>query len=230
MSIPAVAAKAFALITTTLLLTACQSATTPTKTGFLTDYQGFKDHPDVEEAQIWLPAGSSMSSVSRYQKFMLTPIEVWYDPQADYKGVSPNEMKAITDYFEQAIRREVGSKYPIVTEPGPDVAVVRMAITGVQRAAPERSALGYIPIALLVSAGKSAADAAAGEEVTVITASLEAEMYDSVRGNRVFALIDEQVGEKTTHAKGARSFQQIQTVLDGWAKRFRHNLDKYNAL
>jgi len=217
-----------AITFSSLLISACGSTPEKTKSGFLPDYSNFQPHPEVKEAQIWLPSDGQLSDIGRYDRFMLAPIEVWYDQEESYQGISPDELKAITDYFRQALDREVGTKYPFVETAGENVAMVRLAITGLKRAAPERSALGYIPIALLVSAGRNAADSMAGNEVTVVSASLEAEIYDTRSGEKVFALIDNQTGEKTKHAKGEKSFKQISQVLDGWAKRFRTNLDKYH--
>ncbi len=74
-----------------------------------------------------------------------------------YKGIDPDALKAMTDYFTLAIHKQLGSQYEFVTEPGPDVLHLHIAITNVKRTKPKRKWYGYVPVALVVEGGKKAA-------------------------------------------------------------------------
>lgn len=214
----------FTLMVASLLLAGC--ASTQTQSGFMSSYEGFKEREWSDGAKVHIKPGTQLKDMGKYTKFMFTPLEIWMDKNSSYQGIDPNEMKYVTDQFMAKFKATFGADYPIVTEPGPDVLLIRAAITGVERAAPERSALGYIPIALLVSAGKKAVDSAQGEEVIVYRAALEAELFDSVSGERLYAMIDQRTTEEQTVPEGQKNIQMIDEVLDYWMQRFKRNWDK----
>ena len=52
---------------------------------------------------------------------MIDRIKIWLKDDVDYKGIDPAELKELTDYFHESIKKAVGGKYPVVREAGPDV-------------------------------------------------------------------------------------------------------------
>jgi len=85
------------------------SDTGPTHTGFLSDYA--KLEPDTADpgARIYLKAGVDWK---KYDKVMLDRIQVWLKDDADYKGIDPTQLKALTDYFQQARPNRHRSRIP----------------------------------------------------------------------------------------------------------------------
>ena len=81
---------------------------------------------------------------SKYKKLLIDRIKVWYKEDSDYKGIDPDELKALTDYFQQAIVKAVGNDYEVVMEPGPDVLRVRIAVTDVVPNKPEASVVSLV--------------------------------------------------------------------------------------
>ena len=75
---------------------------------------------------------------------MLDPVVIWYAPHAEYRGISPSELKEVSDYFERSILSALEVRYPVVTEPGPFVLRVRAAITGVTPTRPDPRVSGRI--------------------------------------------------------------------------------------
>lgn len=211
----------------TTLLSGCGSDPVNTSnSGFLGNYDGFKERPWSDGARVYLRPGKDLHDLKKYNKLMLTPVEVWHAKGSEYKGVNPQELKYITDSFTKKLKAAFEPDYPFVTQPGPDVLVIRMALTGLEKKSPERSALGYIPIALLISASQKAVDSAQGEEEIVYRAALEAEGYDSVSGDRVVAVIDQRISDETDVKKGGSNVRVLDETLDYWVKRFRRNWDK----
>ncbi|MEH6822432.1 MAG: DUF3313 domain-containing protein [Motiliproteus sp.] len=208
-----------------LLLSGCESQ--PVKgSGFLVSYEGFEQRPWSDGANVYLKPGTTLTDLNKYNKIMLTPIEIWQSDSSEYKGVDPQELAYIANSFTSKIKAAFEPDYPIVKEPGPDVLVFRMAITGLERKSPERSALGYIPIALLISAGGKAINSVQGEEAIIYHASLEAEGYDAVSGARMLALVDDRKSDDTEVKKGGSNIKILDETLDYWVGRFRRNWDK----
>lgn len=207
------------------LLSGCGSD--PVKnSGFLGNYDGFKERPWSDGARVYLAPGTQLGDLKKYNKLMLTPVEIWHAQGSEYKGVNPRELKYITDTFTQKLKDAFQPDYPFVDKPGSDVLVIRMALTGLEKKSPERSALGYIPIALLISASQKAVDSVQGEEEIVYRAALEAEGYDSVSGKRVVAVIDQRISDEAEVKKGGSNVQVLDETMDYWVKRFRRNWDK----
>ena len=95
---------------------------------------------------------------TKYSKLLIDRIKVWYKDDSDYKGIDPDDLKALTDYFHQAIVKAVGDDYEIVTEPGPDVLRVRIAVTDLVPNKPAASVVTLaVPFAWVADAGTGGA-------------------------------------------------------------------------
>jgi hypothetical protein len=120
-------------------------------------------------------------------------------------------------YYQEALRSAFAKQLPQTDVPGPDVIIVRAAITGVCQAHPVVNALAMAAVFVPVTAG---------------AASSEAEVIDSVSGERLAALqgvtnggrafLGGPLGYLSTygHARRALSRQanQLSAVLFGQEK------------
>ena len=159
---------------------------------------------------------------------MIDPIQVWVHDKAKYKGVDPDQLKAMTDYFRNAIVKAMAPDYPVVGNPGDDVLRVSMAITGVVPQKPKRSVLGYVPIAFVLSTAKEAVDSAGGQESMELEASMEAAFVDSATGERMFAVVDSHRGDDMMVNKGQADlgWEGTKGALDFWATELRKRFDE----
>ena len=166
-------------------------------------------------------------------------IIVWLKDDAEYKGIDPDAMKAMTDYFHEAIVRELGSDYPIVTEPGPDVLRVRIAVTDL---VPTKTAMSVIVLAVpFASAADLASGAAtkggAGSPPYLGRAGIEVEGIDSETLQPVFSYVEERRGKKYDaedpaggYLKGFSEWGHVKKAFDFWAKKFRTRMDEINGV
>ena len=214
------------------------SDTEPMNTGFLSDYA--KLEPDTEDpgARIYLKTGVDWK---RYNKVMLDRIQIWLKDDADYKGIDPAQLKELTDYFQQAIVKALEPTYPVVTQPGPDVLRVRVAITDLIPTKPE------ISVATLVVPFGSAADialgAAAGGTPYLGQTAIEAEFLDSRTNQVLAAYVDREIGKKydidlsqgvvsgveqgvSSYTKAYSTWAYAEAAFDDWAGRLRKRLDE----
>ncbi len=220
-----------------LLLTGCAStkeASGLKYSGFLSDYSQLK--PEFEGSGA-LKYVNPQTDMKKYDKFILERIIVWLKDDAEYKGIDPDEMKAMTDYFHEAMVRELGGDYAIVTEPGPDVLRLRVAITDL---VPTKTAMTVIvlvtPYATIADLASGAATkGGAGSAPYIGHAAIEAEGIDSATLQPVFAYVEQRFGKKydaekpTQYLKAYTEWGYVKDAFDYWAKKFRGRLDEIHG-
>jgi len=175
--------------------------------------------PDKQGAYRYIKADLDLK---KYNKIIIEPVEVWLHPQSEYKGIEPNTVKAMADSFAQILVNELEPEYGVVGQVGDDTLVVRLAIMGLKTKKKKRGLLGYIPVALVVSA----LNTNALERVSLIDAGIEAEVLDSSTGERLAVLVDTGIRTPTSENAGKKlTWQDIEGSLRFYAKRFKAQLD-----
>ena len=95
---------------------------------------------------------------NKYNKFMVDSVIFYLASDADYKGIDPQDMKDLADSFNKELVSAFHGKYPIVAEPGPDVARIRLAITNIKPSKPGVSSVtSIVPVGLGISLLKKGA-------------------------------------------------------------------------
>ncbi len=166
--------------------------------GFAADkkYSGFLGDDDYKNLQpgakggakeVWLKPGVMFG---KYHKYMVDSVVFFFAEDSAYKGIDPNELKDLSDSFNKAIVAAFKDKYPIVAEPGPDVARIRIAITGIKASKPVAGGISSIlPLALTVSLVKKGTTGSwTGSGAT----SAELEALDSLSNEVIAAAVDDK--------------------------------------
>ncbi len=193
--------------------------------GFFSGCEGFTKDPDRSGAFVYNAPGFNPRN---YSRFIFEPIEIWIDPDSEYKGVEPDQLKKVTDRLLEEITKALEDGYPIVDELGPGVAVVRIALTNVYLKKKKWKKHQYMPMAAMAKGIQKAA----GKNIALTTAHLEFELLDSQTGKRLKAGIDMQAGEKLREKikKGKKrpetTWKDIEETFEFYAKRLRKDLDK----
>ncbi len=128
-------------------------------------YSGFFGNPSVYDllkpgpeggAKLrWIKAGVDPK---KYDTFMVDSVIFYLADHSDYKGIDPQEMKELADAFNRDIVTAFKDKYPIVADPGPNVARLRIAITNIKQSRPGVSAVtSVIPVGIGISLVKKGA-------------------------------------------------------------------------
>jgi len=70
-------------------------------------------------------------------KFVVSPVKVLFN---EFNGftLTPEERQRSSDFVRQTIIRAISERYPVVSDAGPEVAEIRIAITGAYRTAGKR--------------------------------------------------------------------------------------------
>ena len=190
--------------------------------GFLGDYKGFVAGPPDGAKLRYLKSGVDFS---KYKKVMLDSVVFFLAEDAKYKGIEPNELKELSDAFNQEMIKALGKTYPIVGEPGPDVLRIRVAITKLEPGNPGKSAVTTItPVGLAMSLARKTVT---GKWSGAGAAGMEMEGLDSMTNTRVVAAIDDRPGGK---GSSFTKWGSAKEAFEFWAKRLRGFLDQAHGV
>ena len=142
----------------------------------------------------------------------------FFAPDSVYKGMDPQELKDLADVFNRQFVDSLKKKYPIVKDPGSDVARIRFAITDLRQNRPVLSdlgskgvGLGDLKMALMNSWSNTGATSA------------EMMILDSMSNSPIAAAKDDQkVGLKEKFTK----WGSAEDAFKYWADRLRLFLDQ----
>ena len=170
-------------------------------TGFLTDYSRLE------------PADGGLRYINiqrlgSYSKFIIEPVRVLlYKERQD----SPDRatQTALANYMHNAIVNALGDRYMIVSQPGPGVARVSIAITDIEMSTPVFNVLPQTRLS--------------GEALGGV--SMEAEVLDSQTFEQIGALVESKKGSPVS-LSGLKTWGDAKSVMDDWARRFRKRLDE----
>ena len=186
----------------------------------------------------------SATDFTRYKRVAIERIRVRLDPNSS--SVDPTELKALTDYFHQALTNALEPKYPVVNEVGADVLRVRITLVDLKATKPAVSlAVLVVPYATVPDMAVSAASGGPqGSAPYLGRTGIAVEFIDGGSSEIVGQFADTNFGRKFVLEKGdaaktvsksvdgyAKSFSTwayAQQAFDGWAQLFRQRLDAAN--
>jgi hypothetical protein len=217
-----------------LILPGC-ATTSADQSGFLGRSLQFQPAPDGSGALVYRKPGFKPGDGAKYTRFVIDPVLVWYSPQSDYKGIYPDELKAITDYFRATVVARLKDRYQVVGQPGPNVVHIRAAIVDLHRENPIHL-YQFTPVGLALTGVKEAAglDDITRERVLagnsyIIAATFEVGFYDSVTGELLGAYRDGTRASPIRREAGGATWGQVKGALDAWAEKLRARVDAAQA-
>ena len=205
-----------------MLCAVAAQAAAPQMSGFLLNYPLMK--PVQGEAGAWA-WDSPEANLAAYDRVMFDPVEIWLAADSEYKGIAPDQMKVLSDSLISMITEELEPDFPVVTQPGPGVLRIRLALTNV-KLKKKRRVVSYLPIGLAVSGVRRLSGRM--NNVQLQATSLEAEMLDSVSGRRIAVRIDNAPGGRPMDAGSTESmsWDALEDTLQFYARRLRTRLEK----
>jgi hypothetical protein len=193
--------------------------------GFLGEpavYDQLKPGPEGGLKLLWVKPGLD---IKKYNRFMVDSVVFFLADKADYKGIDPQEMKELADEFNKQIVAAMKDKYPIVAEPGPDVARLRVAITNIKQSRPALSAVtSVVPVGLgisLVKKGASGGWTGSGET------GMEGMTLDSMTNEVIGMGVDKR------QAEFEERFSKWGSAADAfkfWAENYVKSIDRWKGI
>ena len=190
----------------------------PNASGFLKDYSRLQPVPGKEGRYAWT---APTAKLKPYTHFMLPPMEIWIDRDAQYRGLSADVVERLAHIYQSSFAQVLAPNYAVVTQPGPGVATCRFAITGVTPERPAFRPRDVIPI----KAAFTVIRAATGTSAQVARVSAEIECEDSVSQKPLLAAVITGVGNKNFVEGEPIKWDDVGPVLASWAQDFKARLD-----
>jgi len=160
----------------------------------------------------------------QYTKIIVDPVTFW---GGDSGKVSAAEQQALTDYFYQVLREQLGKRFQLVDEPGPGVMRAQVALTDVEPATPGlRTISTIIPAARILNTVKYAAS---GTYAFVGGAQGEAKLTDAVTGQLLGEAVDRRVGGGSLKAASQWQWGDAENVMTDWAKQVTERLYSWTS-
>ncbi|HBA55673.1 DUF3313 domain-containing protein [Syntrophorhabdus aromaticivorans] len=201
-----------------VLLVSTGFSAEPKYSGFLGEYyKNLEPGPKDGAKMRWVKPGVDFT---KYSKLMVDSVIFYFADDSEDKGINAEEMKELTDAFNQEIVNALKDKYPIVAERGPDVARLRIAITGVKKSKPGVSVVtSVIPVGIgisLIKKGVGGSYSGSGGTRAEFMA------LDSMTNDAIVAAVDERTAGYTERFT---SLGAAKDAFKFWAERIRKFVD-----
>ncbi len=157
----------------------------------------------------------------KYDKVLLQSVTVYARDAKTDRGIADQA----SDYLTREVRKMLDERGILAAEPGPGVLRYHMAITGVQKSKEELKAHNVVPVSALFRGAK----AATGKLDTFIDTMFEAEMVDSVSGERAAAIVRRGIGATDKKSGDEMTFEDVKPTLDVWLESYSKTLDAFLA-
>jgi hypothetical protein len=208
-----------------MMFIASCATTTPSKTNFLGEYsKDLTPGPEGGVKQRWLKPGVNFA---QYNKVILEHVVFFFADDSQYKGIDSSELHQLAEQFDLAIVNALRGRYPIVTEPGPDVIRIRAAITDLKQSTPALGVLSTVTMVSPVGLGvnivkKGTTGSWSGSGAT----SAEFMAFDSVTNQVIVAARDERSAKFTERYTKWGSAEE---AFKFWGERIAKALDAAKA-
>lgn len=184
----------------------------PPESGFLPDYSRLEPVKTKlgKDADRWL---SPKLTRENYRAVIIEPV-VFYPTPEPTEQVPQKTLDDITSYLTSTVRDVVYKGVPQVSEPGPGVAKLQVAVTAVAVGSSGMKPYEFIPAALVFSTAMRAA----GQRSQDVALSVEALMTDSVTGEPLAMVVRHGQGDQLKNAKTALTIDQLKGRIDQWTQ------------
>lgn len=199
-----------------------RASTPPANSGFLADYSLLQADPEDATYRHYVAPGFDPA---KYRKFIIDKPEIIVNTGGRYQSLDPARLADIEQYYQAVMSAALGQHYLVVTEPGPGVARLRVAVVGVVEVNPPLKPRDLIPVSALFKVAR----AAVGKNPQVLRVSIESEALDSETGAVLGETVDSRESTATVTKGDAPASAQVHELIDFWVKRFVGKLDKANG-
>jgi len=161
---------------------------------------------------------------TQYNKVLLEPVSFWGD---DKTKISAADQQMLTNFLHQQLYDQLGQKYQMVSEPGPGVMRLQVAIVDAEAATPVlRTVSMVVPQARALSTLKYLAT---GTYPFIGGAEAEAKMTDSQTGQLMGEWVDKRVGGGSIKTAAQWEWGDVENVMKEWATQAATRLSSWTS-
>ncbi len=180
------------------MLAACAGDTARSKpdlqpqfSGFLGDYTHLRPSPRHEGTLY-----QQKRSLAAYRVFIVEPIKILVDRTVAGVAIDDATKARLASDLHRQVVETLAINYKVVNAPGPGIAIIRGAVTQLARSRTTE-----------------------GGTIVIGGAGIEAEIVDSVTGERLGAVVEADVAEGLTDPRINDPYQDARLVFRHWAAR-----------
>jgi hypothetical protein len=205
-------------------LTACKTTrqiSEDKQSGFLGDYSMLQKGEKGQANYIYIDTNANWG---KYTKIWLKPVELWKseDPDSRINKMDEETQKMLSQEAYNALYEALTNNFQIVDQAGPDVLIVRAAITDGKKSKPVVNFITsvYLPLKV-VSLGKRLIT---GTDIGVGYVMAEVEFLDGQTNQRVCAAMDARAGTKALRTKFNSTWGDAKLAFEWWGQRMDKRL------
>lgn len=195
------------------------TAVSPQKSGFLTNYALLKPIEKGDGAKSWRRADVVWT---KYDKILIERIQVFIKEDSKNKGIDPTDLKMLTDYFYEALVKEMKPTVQLVDTAGPGVLGLRIAIVDLMPTEYKKSLVGTLtPYAFVAEAASGPASGRpAGSTPYLGETGIEAQIIDGGTGEVLAEFADTRIGKKYDVDMSKNAPDAAKKWVDGYMDSF----------
>lgn len=176
------------------------------------------------EGQMALRYVDPKADWSKYTQVMIDPVTFWGGTSS---GVSAADQEALTNFFYQALRTQIGQNFALADAPGPQVMLLQVAITDLEGATPGlRTISSIVPQARVLNTLKYAAT---GTYAFIGSAQVEGRITDSVTGMVLAEAVDRRAGGGSLEAAAQWKWGDAENAMTKMATLTAERLKEWTS-
>jgi Protein of unknown function (DUF3313) len=191
------------------------------RSGFLSDYSLLQPGKEGQPLLRYVDPHANWNS---YTGIFIEPVVFISDPEAH---IDPKDQQVLSSYYYNTLKTHLSGVLPIVEQPGPNVLVIRAALTNVTTATPGLRTISVVlPQARLLNAAQSLAT---DSYAFVGSAQSEAEIKDGGTGQTLAEAVDGRGGGMSIKNAGVWKWGDAENVMDYWAELTAKRLNEFRS-
>ncbi|MEE8104616.1 MAG: DUF3313 domain-containing protein [Planctomycetota bacterium] len=195
--------KYFAILLAAGFVAGCATNTPQAESGFFADYSKLGPNPKKAGSRIFTKPGIDLRV---YDRLMIDPVDVRFSKNSDAGELDAETKQKIADAFRRIMTETIDPYYSVVGDPDRTVLRIRLAVTDVSTAKP----------------GDKGDDWS-----SVGTASMEAELLDSMTGEILGQVVDKIKGSEKG-GKAPSEWQHVEGAFVEWSESLLDYMDRQN--
>ena len=195
----------------------------PIDSGFLDDYSKLEPTDAAGIDYMYAKPGWE-EIVSQARSLVIPQPEIFLAPDSKYKGMKPDDMKALADSLRSGMFIALADAYQIADNPGPNSIIIRVAITNMHlKKKPRMKVIGWLPPAYIAGSAKRKWLNDFADNLLLTEAVMEVEALHGESGETLGQIVT-ALGDRRA-AEGFSSWDELQAATTLAGQRLRCRMD-----
>ena len=164
------------------------------QSGFMSDYSQLQKVTDGTADYRYIAPGAE-DKLAEYDAIMVDQPEFFIAADSPYRGVKARQLDVLAASLRHGFSQGLAKEYYIVERPGANVLFVRAALSNLKLKRAKLHGMDYLPAGFVTHPARRAASRDISKKASLRGLVLELEVFDSVTGERLVAIIDSRSAE-----------------------------------